>query len=274
VDDVQLTDRPVPERVQSYSRLRFAGYALLFAGVGVGFWLLVLLLRGHSGAGTRDVAMLVLGACAAAVVAGVALGLAATRRFNALHEEAAPRGRKTDSLEWTNPRVVAEKGRVAVRVSGNCVLCDAPRAVDRGLITQMHAGTGGFGLTGYAASSVRYAREKKRFGWPEGAKALVVNVPLCEDCRVRFPRWALAALALGVLGSVAVALLGHPAGAAARSLHFAMVFTPGTVGAAIALAGVMAREVPVPVRTKRWRERIEVEIPVGRALWVDNRIVD
>lgn len=271
MDHHDIVGVPVPERVQSYSRLRFVGFSLTFAGLGVGFWFFLPLLRGHSHAGISNVAMFVLGGCAAAFAAGVALGTVVARRFSALHDEATPRGRKTDAVEWSDPRIVVGKGRAAVRVSGSCVFCRAPRATDRVLVTQMHAGTGGMGLAGYAASSVRYNREKKKFGWPEGAKALVINVPLCEECRVKFPKWTLAALALGVIASVAVALLEHPAGgAAARGLHFALVFTPSSVGAALALAGAIAGAVPVPVRVKRWRERIEVEIPADRSLGFDS----
>jgi hypothetical protein len=267
MDDLNPSGCPVPERVQSFSRLRFLGFSLLLAGLGVGFWFLIIVLRANSSSGAHGVALMVLGACAVLVVAGIALGFATTRRFNTLHDEVTTRGRKTDAIEWSDARIAVEKGRVAVRVVGNCILCQAPRAADRGLVTQMHSGTAGFGLAGYAASSVRYAREKKKFGWPDGAKALVVNVPLCEDCRVRFPRWTIAALVLGVAASAAILFLVKPGfGASARSLHMAAVFAPATVGAALALAGIIVRDVPVPVRTKRWRERIEVEVPADRSL--------
>ena len=62
------------------------------------------------------------------VVAGIALGVLTTRRLKTLHDEVTTRGRKTDAIEWSDARVAVEKGRVAVRVSGNCILCQAPRA--------------------------------------------------------------------------------------------------------------------------------------------------
>jgi hypothetical protein len=171
-------------------------------------------------------------------------------------------GTATETVEWSDPRIKVIKGVVTLAVSGNCVQCQAPPTARRLLKAQMHAGTAGGGLVGYAASSVKYAREKKKYGWPEGVKMLHIAAPLCDACRVRFPRWTLVLLGVGVAAAVAAAFVrGLDA-----PLRLLSIFLPPSIGGAIALAGLVAAEQPVPVRIRKWRERIIVEEPPGTSL--------
>jgi len=267
MDDLSLAHGSIPDRVQALARIHFIAWALLFSGLAAGFWFLILLLRAGSGSLQHSLGISVITACALAVVGGIVLALLNMRRFRKLHAEATPKGSKTEAVEWNDQRIVVSKGRAMVQVDGPCVLCQAPRDADRNLVAQMRGSGAGMGLAGYAAASVKYARDKKKFGWPEGARALIVRVPICNDCKVRFPRWTLVALGLGILGSLGLLFLAKPGhGAAARGLHMAIGFAPGSIGASLALAGVLVREVPVPARIRRWKERIEVEVPAGRNL--------
>ncbi len=260
-DSTDLGEQSIPGRVQALARLRFAAFGLLFAGGATAFWFAVMALPGRRGVTMTGTILVLFALALAAFVAGLALAVLALLRSRGLKQEIAGGEKKTEILEWNDPRISVTKGVVNLAVSGPCVLCRAPASEKRLLRAQLQTHAYGGGVAGYAIAAGRYAREKRKYGWPEGAKLVHVAVPLCEGCKVRFPRWTLALLGLGVVLAAASFLVRLP-----DYQRLLAIFLPPSLGGAVALAGLAAAEQPVPARIRKFRKRLEIELPLDATI--------